>query len=166
MSTSSPPSDGDARYAQFAVHLAALRERIDRELNRAPVGSVLPTELVGGWAKLGERLDGLFRAIFEVLCAEHGLEAERMSRSVVEAPLATMTAGQVVYALTHGWANMPARHPLVASVLTDVRSAHSVLHEAIDTRNAIVHGRGAPDAHGALQRLDAFVADVERLAPR
>ncbi len=166
MSTASPTSQRDASGAQLAVHVAALRERIDRELKRAPVGSVLPTELVGGWAKLGERLDGLFHAIFEVLCAEHGLEAERMSRSVVGASLATLTAGQVVYAVKHAWANMPARHPLVAAVLTDVRSAHSVLHEAIDTRNAIVHGRGTPDAHGALQRLDAFVADVERLAPR
>lgn len=141
MSKNPDAPQADDPSGDLALQLTALRDRIERELPRAAVGPVPSTEAVGGWSKLGARLDGTLRALFEVLCAERGVAPEETWVRAFRTPYKSVTAGMVAHALTTGWLNVTAQRPRAQTLLADLRGDPSVLRGVIRLRNDFVHDR-------------------------
>ncbi len=137
---------------ELSLQPAALRDRIDRELPRNTPGRPVSTEAVGGWSKLGARLDGVLRALFETMCAEHALEPATTWARLTQSPWDRATAGMVAHILTTAWAHTGTQHPLAHVLLADLRAPHSALRAVIACRNALVHDRPPP-----LEGLEALV---------
>ncbi len=149
-----PPASGD-----LSQQLAALRDRIDREMPRNTPGRPVSTEAVGGWSKLGARLDGVLRALFEALCAEHRLDPAATWQRGTQTPWDRATAGMVAHMLTNAWVAAESQHPVVRALLADLRSSASALRAVIACRNALVHDRPPPLEHlEALVRLRALLS--------
>lgn len=161
MSTKSVEPNSSAPPGDLALQLAALRDRIERELPRAAAAP--STEALGGWTKLGARLDGTLRALFEALCAERGVDPEETWQREFRSPYKSVTAGMVVHALTTSWSTVVAQRPLALTLLADLRGDPSAIRAVIRLRNDFVHDRPrarATEVTEALLRLRDFVARV------
>lgn len=145
--TSAPP---------MSVRLAmeALRERLEREAARLSGAAVPGTELLGGWAKVGTRIDLLLRATFIELCSESGRDADASFRRLTTESweLSKATAGQLGRALLLLEREVRPSDPRVLAVLAELRREPSVLWRAVATRNALVHER-ADSTNDAPRRL-------------
>jgi len=158
-SPSSPPS------AELA--LAALRERIRKERDRL-AGLPGYTEKLGGLTALGQRVEGLLRAVFEAQWAARG-GPEAAFPTVTERGLRydKASAGQLVHAILATVDRVGATAPLVDALTGELRADGSVLCDLVRLRNATVHGREEAPREELLARLDAALARLGALeAPR
>lgn len=145
------------------LNLLALIERLRKERDRL---AGLPgfTERLGGLTALGQRVEGLLRAVFEAQCAAVGEPAERAFPTVTEAALRydRASAGQVAYAVVaHAARHAPADARVVA-IVAELRGRESVLGALVELRNATVHARAEAPKHELLALLDRALA---RLIP-
>jgi hypothetical protein len=135
--------------------LAALRQRVGRELARMSGAAAVGTEFVGGWARVGMCLDALLRNAFSVLClgAQRSVDSEfqRWSRQPTW-QVARATAGQFRYVLPGLARELGTRDPLLRAVVAACEDSGSPLRRAIEVRNAMVHGHPTPPA-GTLRSL-------------
>lgn len=147
------------------MQLFALRERIEREMPRNGPGAAFSTESIGGWSRLGARLDGVLRAVFETLCAERGIDPAPTWHREQQAPYDRVTAGAFAHVLTHAWAGLDAANPMARALLADLRAPQSALRDVIGWRNALVHERSTPrdtEVTETLVRLRALVDAASR----
>lgn len=146
---------------ELSLQLAALRDRIDRELPRNTPGRPVSTEAVGGWSKLGARLDGVLRALFEAMCAEHAMDPAATWQRGTQTPWDRATAGMIAHMLTTAWAHTGTQHPLAHVLLADLRAPQSALRAVIQCRNALVHDRPPPrEGLEALVRLRSLLGGL------
>lgn len=145
---SAPPLD-------VPLALAALRQRVGRELARMSGAAAVGTEFVGGWARVGMCLDALLRNAFSALCrgAARSVDGELQRWSGQPTwQVARATAGQFRYVLPGLARELGTRDPLLRAVAAACEDAESPLRRAIEVRNAMVHGHPTPPA-GALRSL-------------
>lgn len=125
--------------------LAAVLERIDKELDRCAKPQLPGTEYVGGVTKLGAALDQYLLEVWRWVCARHSVDpqdaASRISAGLL---LDRASAGQLRHLLARPEAQSLAHEAPVRWVLPEARD-RSALDQALHLRNAIVHGRQAPD---------------------
>jgi len=143
-----------------------LRERLDRELLRNAPGQAVSTEALGGWSRLGARLDGVLRALFDTVCHERATHPAAAWHHATATPYDRATAGMIAHVLTTSWASVTATDPVAARLLVDLRDPSSAIRAAIACRNALVHDRPLPrEGVEALRRLRALVEGLDsRLA--
>lgn len=145
--------------------LAALLERLRKERDRL-AGLPGYTEKLGGLTALGQRVEGLLRAVFEAQWAARG-GAEAAFPGVTERGLRydRASAGQVVHAILATADRVPADDALVAAMVAELRADDSVLCALVSLRNAAVHGREEAPKEALLALLDAAIARLGAIVP-
>lgn len=134
--------------------LAAVLERIDKELDRCAKSQLPGTEYVGGVTRLGAALDQYLLEVWRWVCARHAVDpqvaAGRISAGLL---LDRASAGQLRHLLMRPEAHSLASEAPVRWVLAEMREG-SALDRALHLRNAIVHGRQAPDSAAIRRALE------------
>lgn len=166
MSTSPGDATPSVPPENLDLQLIALRERLNRELPRNTPGASPSTEAVGGWSKLGARLDGTLRALFATLCDERGEDPVTTWQRATRTPYDRVTGGAVAHVLTHDLADVTSTQPIARALLADLRASGSVVRAVIGWRNDFVHERNTPqgaEVVTALLRLRDLLDALDRL---
>lgn len=121
--------------------------RIDKELARTDSPhTTAGTAYVGGIAKLGANLDAYLLEVWRWVNARLGRDPDAIARRANPPILLDRAgAGQVLFLLSALVGSAIANEPEVRWVIAEARDG-SALDKAIALRNAIIHGRTAPDA--------------------
>ena len=143
----------DLRAATKTLH-----DRVAREIKRLGDDTVGPTEMVGGWARVGAALDQFMRVAFVSACENTGRDAhaefKRITRGAYE--FERGTAGQFAHAFASLALDDDARPRAIAILARDVATKDSVIGAVIELRNALVHSRREPTPHEAMPVLVAL----------
>jgi hypothetical protein len=150
-----------------SLALAALRSRALRELDRVRGTTVIRTEIVGGWAKLGSCLDALLRNAFIAVCSEamRAPDTELQRLSGQSTWLVTRaTAGQFRFVLPRLAQEFPPHDPLVRAIVAACNDDGSPLRRVIETRNTMVHDLPPPPPSTLVHLLTEFAAWCDALS--
>lgn len=138
----------------------ALLERAHKELQRLR-GAPAPTEMVGGWAKLGNLVDDTLRDLFVLACAERGVDpATVFRRGAADGAWSweRATAGQILRPLPSVLAGPALRSPCARVLAADLASHGGVLVRLAPLRNQIVHERTEVSLETRRATLEALAA--------
>jgi hypothetical protein len=120
--------------------------RIDKELARPISANHGTTAYVGGIAKLGALIEQYLRAVYLWSCERSRLDASVFARSISATIVVDRAGAGQLLLLLHAMSRYSVAHePPVQWVFAEAREG-SALHQFIELRNAIVHGRSTFDA--------------------